>query len=228
MSLKEGTTPPPLHVMNAHATYERCRSRKLITSFNRQSILISYKVMKELRKDLAKYKALQSSQSHVSLPSHFDKNCFTSAAMDNFDNADKNSLSGRMHAHDTAITLFQVQPDNHIHKPPKDSLDLTNAPNLNKLLCQEIHSFHSSEKLPLGDSFQVQNELYLDQTSKDEFEKYEFIISSPQSIIPESKDSIIPSWARFCQVHLSQECTKDSFLSFQVQVQQSILLFSVL
>ena len=38
-------------------------------------------------------------------------------------------------------------------------------------------------------------ELYLDQTSKDEFEKYEFIISSSQSIIPESKDSIIPSWA---------------------------------
>ena len=40
----------------------------------------------------------------------------------------------------------------------------------------------------------MQNELYLDQTSKDEFEKHEFIISSSQSIIPESKDSIIPSW----------------------------------
>ena len=35
----------------------------------------------------------------------------------------------------------------------------------------------------------------MDQTSKDEFEKHEFIISSSQSIIPESKDSIIPSWA---------------------------------
>ena len=42
----------------------------------------------------------------------------------------KNSLSGRMHAHDTAITLFQVQPDKHIQKPPKDSLDLINALNL--------------------------------------------------------------------------------------------------
>ena len=36
--------------------------------------------------------------------------------------------------------------------------------------------------------------MYLDQTYKNEFEKYEFIISSSQSIIPESKDSIIPSW----------------------------------
>ena len=89
-----------------------------------------------------------------------------------------------------------MQPDKHIKKPLKDSLDLTNAPNLNKLLCQTIHSFHSSQKPRLSDTFQVQNELYLDQTSKDEFEKYEFMISSSQSIIPQSKDSITPSWAR--------------------------------
>ena len=31
--------------------------------------------------------------------------------MDNFDSADENSLPGRrLHAHDTTITLFQVQP----------------------------------------------------------------------------------------------------------------------
>ena len=144
--------------------------------------------MKELKNDLAKYTVLHSSECHVPLLSHFERDCFTLAAMDNFDNADKNSISGRMHEHDTAITLFQVQPDMHIQKPPKVSLDLTNAPNLNKLLCQEIHSFHSSQKLPLGDSFWVQNELYLDQTSTDEF-----IISSLQSIIPESKQCIISS-----------------------------------
>ena len=37
--------------------------------------------------------------------------------------------------------------------------------------------------------------MYLDQTSRYDFEKYEFIISSLQGIIPESKDSIIPFWA---------------------------------
>ena len=107
----------------------------------------------------------------------------------------KNSLSGRMHVYDLALTLFQVQPGNHTQKPQKDSLDLTNVPNLNKLFCQEIHYFHSSKNLPLSDSFQVQNELYLDQTSKNELEKCDLIISSWQSIIPESDDNKIPSWA---------------------------------
>ena len=77
-----------------------------------------------------------------------------------------------------------MQPDKHIKKPPKDSHDLTNAPNLNKLLCQTIHSFHSSQKPRLSDTFQVQSEWYLDQTPKDQFEKYEFMINSSQSIIP--------------------------------------------
>ena len=69
---------------------------------------------KKLRKNLAKYAVFQSSQSHVPLPNLFDKNRFTFAATDNYGNLDKNSLSGRIHAHDTAITLFQVQLDNHI------------------------------------------------------------------------------------------------------------------
>ena len=98
-----------------------------------------------------------------------------------------------MHAHDTAITLFQVQPDNHIRKLPKDALDLTNALNLNKLLFHEIHSFHSAQKLPLNDSFQVQNEFCLNQTSKDDLEECQFIIRSCQSIMPESEDTTIPS-----------------------------------
>ena len=51
--------------------------------------------------------------------------------MDNFDNADKCSLSGRI----TAITFFEVQPGNHIRKPTKDSFDPTNIAILNKLLC---------------------------------------------------------------------------------------------
>ena len=41
-----GRQKTPVHVMNAHAIYERCRSRELITSFNRQSTCISYISMK--------------------------------------------------------------------------------------------------------------------------------------------------------------------------------------
>ena len=124
--------------MNTHAMYERWRRRELIKSFSWQSAYIKCKAIKELRKDLAKYTVFRSSKSHVPLPNHFDKNCFTFAAMDNCRNADKNSLSGRMYAHDTAETLFQVQPDNHVQKYPKYSLDLSNALNLNELLFQGI------------------------------------------------------------------------------------------
>ena len=123
---------------NTHAMYEHWRRRELIKSFSWQSAYIKCKAIKELRKVLAKYTVFLSSKSHVPLPNHLDKNCFTVAAMDNCGNADKNSLSGRMYAHDTAKTLFQVQPDNHIQKYPKYSLDLTNALNLNKLLFQGI------------------------------------------------------------------------------------------
>lgn len=70
----------------------------------------------------------------------------------------------------------------------EEVLDLSNAQNFNRLLYQEIHSFHSSQKLPFSDSFQDQNQLCLDQTSKDEFENFEFVISSSKSIIPESKN----------------------------------------
>ena len=64
----KGRSKTPLHVMNTHAVYKRCRSRELLTSLNRQSICISYKAMKELRKDLAKYTVLQSSECQVPLP----------------------------------------------------------------------------------------------------------------------------------------------------------------
>ena len=63
----KGRKKIPLHVMNAHAIYERCRSRELTTSFNRQSICISYKVMKKLRKNLAIDTVLQNSECHVPL-----------------------------------------------------------------------------------------------------------------------------------------------------------------
>ena len=88
----KGRKKTPLHVMNVHTIYELCRSSELITSFKRQSTCISYKAMKELRKDLAKHTVLQSSEFHVPQSSHFDKNCFM-LAMDKFDNADKNSFS---------------------------------------------------------------------------------------------------------------------------------------
>ena len=106
-----GMRKTPLQILNAHAIYEKCRSRELITAFNRQCCCsVSYNAMKRERADLAKYTILKSENEQVPLPSNFASTSFTVAAFDNFDNADRNILSGTKHAHDTAITLFQEVP----------------------------------------------------------------------------------------------------------------------
>ena len=87
-----GRKNSPLHILNAHAVYEHFRSRELITTFNRQGCSVSYKTMKTMRADIAKYTILMSKDDHVPLPSHFSKSSFTIAAFDNFDNTDRNSL----------------------------------------------------------------------------------------------------------------------------------------
>ena len=65
-----------------------------------------------MRSHIAKYTILKSKDDNVPLLSHFSASSFTIAAFDNFDNADRNSLSGTKHAHDTAVTIFQVKPQN--------------------------------------------------------------------------------------------------------------------
>ena len=80
--------------------------------------------MKTMRSDIAKYTILKSKNDNVPLPSHFSATSFTTAPFDNFDNTDRNSLSGTKHTHDTAITIFQVKPQNPICKPKKSTVKL--------------------------------------------------------------------------------------------------------
>ena len=53
--------------MNAVEIYERCKSKELITSFNRSGLCISYKSMKRHREDLEKHKTpiIKPSKSDV-------------------------------------------------------------------------------------------------------------------------------------------------------------------
>ena len=46
-------------------------------------------------------------------------------AMQNFDYADKNSLSRMKHAHDTALTVFQVKPKTWKSKLSMTSIDIS-------------------------------------------------------------------------------------------------------
>ena len=42
-NINHGRKKTPLHIMNASAIYEKCKSRELITSFNRAGLCVSYK-----------------------------------------------------------------------------------------------------------------------------------------------------------------------------------------
>ena len=77
-----------------------------------------------MRSDIAKCTILKNKDDNVPLPNHFSASCFTIAAFDNFDNTDWNSLFGTKHAHDTAITIFQVKPQNPISKPKRSTVEL--------------------------------------------------------------------------------------------------------
>ena len=77
-----------------------------------------------------KYAIHSSIETRGPLPSHFDQNCFTIASMDNFENTEKNNLSGIMHTHDAALTLFQVNPDSSLSKEMKTLTDSGNIPKL--------------------------------------------------------------------------------------------------
>ena len=65
-----------------------------------------------MRSHIAKYTILKSKDDNLPLLSHYSASSFTIATFNNFDNTDRNSLSGTKHAHDTAITIFQVKPQN--------------------------------------------------------------------------------------------------------------------
>ena len=62
----KGRNKTPVHIMNGHTKYELCRNCELIRSFKRQSTCISYKAMKELRKDLPKH-SLANSECNLPL-----------------------------------------------------------------------------------------------------------------------------------------------------------------
>ena len=67
------------------------------------------------------------------LPSYCDTQYFTLTAMDNFDNANKNSLSTMNNAHDTALTGFQVKPKTWKSKLTTTSIDIPGIKHPGKL-----------------------------------------------------------------------------------------------
>ena len=79
--------------MNSSAIYEKCKSRELLTSFNRLGLCTSYQETTLHRNNLAKLAISRSNDTGIPLPIHFSKSQLTIAAMDDFDQSDFNSLT---------------------------------------------------------------------------------------------------------------------------------------
>ena len=94
-----------LHILNGLAIYEHYPSHELVAAFNRQCCSVSFKAIKALRSDTAKYIILKSKDDNVPLRNKFNA-LFMIAAFDNFGNRDRNTLTGTKHVHNTAITIF--------------------------------------------------------------------------------------------------------------------------
>ena len=74
-NIYHGRKKAPLNVMNIHAIDEICKSRDLITSFNRLGLCESYNSFKRQREDLAKYAIIKDSA--ITLPSHMSDAFFS-------------------------------------------------------------------------------------------------------------------------------------------------------
>ena len=180
--------------MNAVEIYEKCKSRELITSFNKSGICISYGSMKKHRNDLAKLAIYQSLNFGVPLPSHFSPDMFTIAAFDNFDHSDKNTLSGKSSTHNTVMKLFQEIPSQPVSKPSKSKANLNAIKTLTKLACQEVSPFKPNKNLIISPSFKEDENLYQNEAAINSHETMEFIISAIKGIASKTNEPL-PSWA---------------------------------
>ena len=146
--------------MNANAIYEKCKNRELITSFNRVGVSVSYKDIRQHRSNLAKLAILKSNANSIPMLNHFVGSEFTLAAVDNFDQSDKNNLSGMQSTHDTAMILCQTTPDRIPNKPCKDNVNFKSVKSVTELPCQRILNFTSNKKNSLPGNSSVDDELF--------------------------------------------------------------------
>ena len=89
-----------LPVIISHTIYNKCKSREIFTSLNNLGLTISYNKLRKCCNNLGAYTLNQDAEGLIPLPSHFQPDEFTPAAMDNFDHIDRSSSSGKNDNHE--------------------------------------------------------------------------------------------------------------------------------
>lgn len=124
--------------MLGQSVYRKTQSKELLTTLNRIGVSTSYNDARRSRNLLASF-TIQKSVDETPIASHFNNSAFVISAIDNSDNNDNSSLSGKNSRHYTATVLFQAQVyqshSDHQQKsfPAKSCLVITNLPFV--LLC---------------------------------------------------------------------------------------------
>ena len=108
--VNNGNKKCPFHVMFAHAIYEICKSRGLITIGEHLGFCISYPTLLRMRALLGFHVMCLCRLGNVPLPSHFNTDDPVIASLDNFDHNDASSSTGKHDTHDSVMVLFQRIP----------------------------------------------------------------------------------------------------------------------
>ena len=137
-NLHGGKEKTPLHLFTGHSVYKKCKSREVLTSFNKVGVTVSYNEVQRARNDLARFTYFQRKNEGVPISSHFSKDEFTIGAFDNFDHSNRSSLSGKF--------SNQVKPEQPSKKPDKTQIGLTKVILKGNLPCQEKHLFFGSKE----------------------------------------------------------------------------------
>lgn len=196
-----GQRKTPLHMMTAHSIYDKCKSKELITSFNRLGLSTSYTDLARSRNLLSSYAIKSCERTYTPIPSHFSSSGFTVGAFDNFDFEDSSSLSGKNSTHDTAMVLFQDISSTPVGKPDVSTtgLERRSCKLKSHLPCQDL-KFHpkpvTRPALPYDFKVAEDDGLPLSDKALQSAENREFFITFVRCGQPD-KASDLPCWGAF-------------------------------
>ena len=188
-TLHSGRKRTPLHTLNSQALHENCKSKSLITSFNRYGFCSSYDETMRVQTGLANYIVGRDNEG-APLPSNFDPEKFTTAAFDNFDHEEA-TLSGKGGCHDTVTVLFQDEGSRRSKPRPSEVGICQEQRTFNsELNCQQIKEFQNPTKKPqLPMNYTVPGNLYSNTGAVIKATEKDFAWTLSRMDIVESEDT---------------------------------------
>ena len=195
-------------MMTADTIYDKCKSKELISTFNHIGVSVSYRQVQKAKSDLAQYTLMQCEKVLVTIPSHFSKDMFTIAALDNFDRQDRSSPTGMNSNPDTVSTLFLVKPDHTPSKPLRGSVSLKTVSDSASLVlpCQNIPFKEIKKQIVLDSNFIVEDKLLQNTEVQKERDMKQFVINCTRNgILFNNTEPNTPTWTG-CEALLSNSC----------------------